>query len=64
MSSNDTNAAKFIRKPPKSSGDAPGRRLTVVVTLAFEQALSAASMVVTFSSTPYTLANCRTPASP
>ena len=64
MSSSDTNAAKFIRYLPNSSGDAPGRRLTVVVTFAFEQALFAGSMVVTFSRTPYASANCRTPFSP
>ena len=33
-------------------GEAPGRRFTTVVTLAFEQAFSDSSMVVTFSSTP------------
>ena len=52
MSSNETNAAMFIRYLPNNSGDAPGRRFTVVVTFASEHAFSAGSIVVTFSRTP------------
>ena len=42
----------FIRYFPNKSGEAPGRRFTVVETFAFEQEFSEASIVVTFSSTP------------
>jgi hypothetical protein len=52
ISSSDTNAAMFMRYFPKISGEAPGRRFTTAVVFAFEQALSAGSMVVIFSSTP------------
>jgi hypothetical protein len=52
MSSSDTNAARFMRYFPNSNGEAPGRRLMLVVSLAFEQAFSEGSIVVTFSSTP------------
>ena len=52
MSSSETNAARLIRNLLNSSGEAPGRRLICLVTRAFEQLLSAGSMVVTFSRTP------------
>jgi hypothetical protein len=52
MSSSETNAAKLIRNSLNSNGDAPGRRLICLLTRAFEQLLSAGSMVVTLSRTP------------
>jgi NAD(P)-dependent dehydrogenase (short-subunit alcohol dehydrogenase family) len=44
--------ASGIRKSPKRSGDAPGRRRTRRVTLASEHAFSAGSIVVMVSSKP------------
>jgi len=52
MSSRERNAASGIRKSPKRSGDAPGRRRTRRVTLASEHAFSAGSIVVMASSKP------------
>src|ERR1039458_8074613 len=52
ISSSDTKAPRLIRKWPNSSGEAPGRWRTRVVTRASEQALSAGSITVNFSSRP------------
>ena len=52
MSSNETKAARLIRNSLNSDGEAPGLRLICLVTRAFEQLLSAGSMVVTLSNTP------------
>jgi len=52
ISSNETKAARLIRNSLNSNGDAPGLRLICLVVRAFEQLLSAGSMVVILSSTP------------
>ena len=44
MSSNETNAPISMRKLPNSSGNAPGRSFTRLVTFALEQAFSWGSM--------------------
>ena len=49
---------------PNSSGDAPGRSFTRLVTFALEQAFSWGSMVVIVSRTPYVSVKLRMPASP
>jgi len=64
MSSNETNAPISMRNLPNSSGDAPGRSLTRLVTFALEQAFSWGSMVVMVSRTPYVSVKLRMPASP
>ena len=64
MSSKEMNAAISIKKSQNSSGDAPGRRFTWLMTCALEHALSAGSTVVIFSNTPYVSENARLPDSP
>src|SRR5580704_8024298 len=64
ISSNETKAARLIRNSLNSNGEAPGLRLICFVTRAFEQLLSAGSIVVTLSRTPYVSAKDRSPVSP
>ena len=52
MSSRKTKAHNCIRNSPKSSGEAPGLRRTVLVVLALEHRLSAGSTFVMVSRTP------------